>query len=224
MAKEQFRTKIPKGKIKVLNLYAGIGGNRKLWDKYNIDVTAVEIDVKIAERYKKLFPQDKIVIDDAHDYLLKHFKEFDFIWSSPPCQSHSRTNYFLKGKGIFRYPDLKLYEEIIFLRRYATCKWVVENVISDYKPLIIPKEVGRHYLWSNFNINRTNCPKDDIGKMCGKNQKAHNKPLEERNAVDSKLGLYIFECAYKFKQKTVADFHSTETHNSMHTLCLKRAS
>lgn len=29
-------------KIKVLNLYAGIGGNRKLWPDDKIEVTAVE--------------------------------------------------------------------------------------------------------------------------------------------------------------------------------------
>ena len=32
--------------MKVLNLYAGIGGNRKLWT--NCEVTAVELDQKIA--------------------------------------------------------------------------------------------------------------------------------------------------------------------------------
>lgn len=45
-------------KIKVLNLYAGIGGNRKLWK--NVDVTAVEIDENIAKIYQDFFPEDKI--------------------------------------------------------------------------------------------------------------------------------------------------------------------
>ena len=74
--------------MKILNLYAGIGGNRKLWgDEHK--VTAVENVKEIAKVYKKFFPKDKIVITDAHQYLLKHYKEFDFIWSSPPCPSHS---------------------------------------------------------------------------------------------------------------------------------------
>jgi DNA (cytosine-5)-methyltransferase 1 len=38
--------------MKILNLYAGIGGNRKLWgNKHNI--TAVEFNNTIAEKYKR---------------------------------------------------------------------------------------------------------------------------------------------------------------------------
>ena len=36
-------------KIKVLNLYAGIGGNRKLWPSDKIEVTAVEYKQEIAD-------------------------------------------------------------------------------------------------------------------------------------------------------------------------------
>ena len=54
-------------KIKVLNLYAGIGGNRKLWPD-NVEVTAVELDPVIAEVYKGFFPDDEVVVGDAHDY------------------------------------------------------------------------------------------------------------------------------------------------------------
>jgi hypothetical protein len=38
------------GNLKVLNLYCGIGGNRKLWQ--NVDVTAVEYNEEIASIYK----------------------------------------------------------------------------------------------------------------------------------------------------------------------------
>lgn len=69
--------------MKILNLYAGIGGNRKLWGNEH-EITAIENVKSIAEIYKKFYPKDNVVIDDAHDYLLKHYKEFDFIWSSPP--------------------------------------------------------------------------------------------------------------------------------------------
>ena len=124
--------------LKILNLYAGIGGNRKLWgDKH--EITAVELNPKIAFVYSSLFPKDKVVVGDAHQYLLDHYKEFDFIWSSPPCQSHSQTNNFLKGQGIYRFPDMKLYEEIIFLKHFFKGKWVVENVKPYYKPLIEPQ-------------------------------------------------------------------------------------
>jgi len=180
--------------MKVLNLYCGIGGNRKLWGGH--DITSVELNKDIAEKYKKLYPEDNIIIADAHQYLLDHYQEYDFIWSSPPCQTHSRTNYFINAiSKKSRYPDLKLYEEIIFLDQFFKGKYCVENVISYYEPLIKPQKIGRHYLWANFNIPKIKQPKKDIGKMCGKNQTASQKPIEERNAVNSKLGLHILNRA-----------------------------
>ena len=187
--------------IKILNLYAGIGGNRKLWDG-DIEVTAIENNPEIAKIYKDLFPQDEVIVTDAHQYLLEHYKEFDFIWSSPPCPTHSRTNYFLKTK-ISRYPDMSLYQEIIFLDNYFKGKWCVENVISYYEPLIKPKLIGRHYFWTNFIIGSQEKRKEEIGKMCGKNQKASKKKLEERNMVNPELGLHIFEMAFKKPQLTL---------------------
>lgn len=102
--------------MRVLNLYAGIGGNRKHWDA---DVTAVEHDAKVAEVYGQLHPNDEVVVGDAHAYLLDHFAEFDFIWSSPPCPTHSRM--ILSGKNRTpRYPDMRLYEEVIFCSTTST--------------------------------------------------------------------------------------------------------
>ena len=53
--------------------------NLKKWTG-NIEVTAVEIDPKIAKVYQDQNPNDTVIIGDAHEYLLKHFSEFDFIW------------------------------------------------------------------------------------------------------------------------------------------------
>ncbi len=61
--------------MKVLNGYAGIGGNRKLWD--NVEVTAVEIEPKIAEIYQDFFPDDKVIVTDANrDYIKRTGKGF----------------------------------------------------------------------------------------------------------------------------------------------------
>ena len=179
--------------MKILNLYAGIGGNRELWT--DCEVTSVEYNKDIAEMYRDKFPKDTLIIGDAHQYLLDHYKEYDFIWSSPPCQSHSRTNYFLNEQGIVRYPDMRLYQEILFLKNFYKGKWCIENVIGYYDPLITPTQIGRHYLWSNFIITNIEQPKDDIGKMCGKNQTASKKHITERNAVNTDLGLHVFNCA-----------------------------
>jgi DNA (cytosine-5)-methyltransferase 1 len=145
-------------KYKILNLYACLGGNRYKWDEVakeagiEIEITAVELDPEAARLYQERFPNDIVIVADAHQYLLDYFKEFDFIWSSPPCPSHSKTNHFLNSQGKIRYPDMKLYEEIIFLETFFKGKYVVENVIPYYKPLIPAKERGRHLYWTNFNL------------------------------------------------------------------------
>jgi DNA (cytosine-5)-methyltransferase 1 len=211
--------------MKILNLYCGIGGNRKLWtpkgDEHQI--TAVELEPDIAKIYQDFFPKDKVVVADAHQYLLEHFQEFDFIWSSPPCQSHSKTNFFLKGQGIFRYPDMKLYEEIIFLKYFFKGKYVVENVQGYYKPLVEPQKIGRHYFWSNFKIQNIDIDYVQIGTMnrqASKNAqrkaiireaqipelidlhglkdfKLKNKRQVLRNCVYPELGLHILKEAFK---------------------------
>ena len=55
--------------MKILNLYAGIGGNRKLWGDEH-EVVAVENDEDIAKMYQDLYPQDTVIVADAHKYLL----------------------------------------------------------------------------------------------------------------------------------------------------------
>ena len=103
--------------MKILNLYACLGGNRYKWGN-NHDITAVEWDEELARLYQQRFPKDKVIVADAHQYLLEHYKEFDFIWSSPPCPTHSRARYWGFGKNEKKpiYPDMKLYQEIIFLQ------------------------------------------------------------------------------------------------------------
>lgn len=136
--------------MKVLNLYAGIGGNRKFWS--DVEVVAVELDKNIAHVYQDLFPNDTVIVGDAHKYLLEHAHEFDFVWSSPPCQSHSRMMKATRH-NVRKYPDMSLYEEIIFLQNFFKGKWVVENVKPYYQPLVKPTAtIGRHYFWSNFPI------------------------------------------------------------------------
>jgi len=184
--------------MKVLNLYAGIGGNRKLWE--DVEVTSVEYEPKIAAQYKQLYPNDNLIVGDAHEYLLDHYREFDFIWSSPPCQTHSKTNYFTNEiRKRSRYPDMSLYQEIIFLNQFCKGKFCVENVIGYYEPLIKPTKIGRHYLWSNFNIPLIEQPKGDVGTMMkqyvGTGKHAHDKKLVDRNAVNSELGLHVLNTA-----------------------------
>lgn len=140
--------------MKILNLYACLGGNRYKWNevKDDIEVTAVELDPEAARLYQERFPNDKVIVADAHQYLLDHYKEFDFIWSSPPCPTHSRLQTSWKNRTKMKYPDMKLYQEIIFLDNFFNGKYCVENVIPYYEPLIPAKKRGRHLYWTNFNL------------------------------------------------------------------------
>lgn len=196
--------------IKILNLYAGIGGNRKLWSG-DIEVTAIENNPEIAKIYQDFFPNDKVIVTDAHQYLLEHYKEFDFIWSSPPCPTHSRFNLPLKEK---RYPDMRLYQEIIFLTWFFKKPFVVENVVSYYEPLIKPYKIDGHYFWTNFVVNNNkeirdlnNKNKLDLAKEfdidINKLKDFEDSELLLRNCVNPKTGLNLFNLAFKEKQQTI---------------------
>lgn len=195
--------------MKILNLYSGIGGNRKLWR--DVEVTAVEIKPEIAKIYQDFFPDDKVIIADAHQYLLDHYTEYDFIWSSPPCPSHSdwKRLWVDAGKQKPVYPDISLYQEILLLQHFFKGKYCVENVISYYKPLIPTQKIANHYLWANFRIA------DYITKKRGARETKEylsrrkgivlsddviNKRHLLRNCTESELGLHIFDCAFKLQQ------------------------
>lgn len=207
-------------KYKVLNLYACLGGNRYKWDEVakeaniEIEVTAVELDEEAARLYQERFPNDTVIVADAHQYLLDHFKEFDFIWSSPPCPTHSKVRISQKNRESFefKYPDLKLYEEIIFLDNFFDGKYCIENVTPYYEPLIPAQKRGRHLYWTNFilpnDINErkldgtlTNMKKEvhvlskfhdyDFRKYKG----TQSVQKMARNLVDYEAGRTIFETA-----------------------------
>tara|TARA_R110002020_G_scaffold20772_2_gene70566 strand:- start:34 stop:684 length:651 start_codon:yes stop_codon:yes gene_type:complete len=145
--------------FKVLNLYAGIGGNRYLWDGIpDLQITAVELNPKIAHLYTQMHPNDNLIIGDAHEYLINNFEKYDFIWSSPPCPSHSKMMKATDHK-IHKYPDFKLYEEVVFLDNFYKGKYVIENVVPYYKPLIPAQKRNRHLYWANFKIPHIEIPK-----------------------------------------------------------------
>ena len=206
--------------MKILNLYACLGGNRYKWNqvKSDIEVTAVELDPEAARLYQERFPNDKVIVADAHQYLLDHYKEFDFIWSSPPCPTHSRINISMKTKRKMKYPDMKLYQEIIFLKHYYEGKYVVENVIPFYEPLINAQKRHRHLYWSNFKLpnqlsNRYNPDLSRTKNLIKELSKFHDYDFKKykgkqstkkmaRNLVDYEAGKTIFETALGIIKKS----------------------
>jgi DNA (cytosine-5)-methyltransferase 1 len=197
--------------MKILNLYACLGGNRYKWDEVaDVEVTAVEWDEELAKLYQERFPNDKVIVGDAHQYLLDHYKEFDLIWSSPPCPTHSRLVQTNKNKIKMKYPDMRLYEEILFLKHIYNGKFVVENVIPYYEPLIPAQKRHRHLYWTNFNLPNTLTDREvristgtnEVKKLCDfhdydfykyKGKQPTNKIA--RNLVDYKAGKTILETA-----------------------------
>lgn len=116
------------------------------------------------------------------------------------------------------YPDLKLYEEILFLQNYFTGKYCVENVIPYYEPLIQAQKRGRHLYWTNFvlpaNINERKflglCQRTKTNKYQGNELDGlcefHNYDFTKyegeqsvikmaRNLVDYEAGRTILETA-----------------------------
>ena len=198
--------------MKVLNLYCGIGGNRKLWNSPGLEVTAIEYDETIAEIYQDFNPNDKVIVTDAHTYLAKHWRNFDFIWSSPPCQSHSKVRMMASKGGSYDavMPNMELWAEIIFLQNFAkntSIKFVVENVKPYYECLVKPtSQIGRHLFWSNFDIPQVQIKDGLTHNERGSSSKGYfdlrpykikqRKDQIIRNCVDPNVGEYIFKCAY----------------------------
>ena len=188
--------------MRILNLYAGIGGNRKLWGDEH-EIIAVENNENIANVYKDLYPNDNVIIGDAHEYLLNNYEGFDFIWTSPPCPTHSITNHFLNAQGIKRYPDMALYQEIILLQTFFKGKFIIENVKSYYEPLIKPQISGRHYFWANFKIPMLKFEKQ-IGRMNGKKADLGGKiQAELRTNNHKKLGFDLSKYTGIDKEKVL---------------------
>ncbi len=205
--------------MKILNLYAGIGGNRKLWE--DVEVTAVEYNPEIAAIYQEYFPNDTVVVADAHEYLLQHYKEFDFIWSSPPCQTHSRLRIAKKNTKGFnpKYPSLNLWQEIIFLKHHAACPYVIENVIPYYDVFLEPTVMmDRHLFWSNHPLKSIDANKSEAKEniallstqathfgysmqdIKGKTQVRNKTVLA--NLVNPEIGLAILDQVRGIKRKS----------------------
>ncbi|OLZ39882.1 hypothetical protein A6E15_02300 [Natrinema saccharevitans] len=184
-------------------------------------MTAVEIDDEVAAEYQRHYPKDDVVVADAHTFLKQHYDDgWDFIWASPPCQSHSRVSYAMwhsdKAHNRNRspeYPDMRLYQEIVFLDRFFDGDWVVENVEPYYDELIPGQKVGRHLFWSNYHIPDFEEPARDfpftsgnpsdrekleswLGISTSKNiyLGTSNDPTQVlRNAVHPELGRHVFD-------------------------------
>tara|TARA_R110002020_G_scaffold79096_5_gene198478 strand:- start:22166 stop:22819 length:654 start_codon:yes stop_codon:yes gene_type:complete len=196
--------------MKILNLYAGIGGNRRGWGDEH-EIVAVEYDEEIAKAYKKHFPNDEVIVGDALEYVLNNYNNFDFIWASPPCPSHSSLRFNLgykAGKYGPIIPEMtSLYGLITFLQHHYEGGWAIENVIPYYEPLITPTATfGRHHIWSSFPLHDVSMERmrmndrNDVETMTEwvgfdiTDTKIKNKRKVLRNCTDEGIGDMVLYC------------------------------
>jgi len=210
-------------KYRILNLYACLGGNRAKWDEVadNLEIVAVELDTELAKLYQDRFPNDMVIVADAHQYLLDNYQNFDFIWTSPPCPTHSKVRHSQKNRDSYKavYPSMSLYEEIIFLDNHFKGKYCVENVIPYYQPLIPAKKRGRHLYWTNFNLPNNigerkegqgiiSKAKNEVDALCKfhdydfyKYKGNQRRDKIARNLVDYEVGRTILETAMEIQRQ-----------------------
>jgi len=144
--------------------------------------------------------------------LLENYKDFDFIWSSPPCPTHSDIRRCGVHAGQYEalYPEMSLYQEIILLMNFApkTTKFIVENVKPYYEPLIRPiQTLHRHLFWSNFTILPREFKDDRKHSDITGNSTVYEFNLDKydikdkrkilRNMVNPEVGKYILQESQK---------------------------
>jgi DNA (cytosine-5)-methyltransferase 1 len=118
-------------------------------------------------------------------------------------------------------PDMRLYSLIIFLKHFAVGKWVVENVVPYYEPLIRPTvKLGRHLFWSNFRIPSKEFKDSDtaIRDVTSKTTRygyclenvslGQRKDQVLRNMVNPDIGKYVLDCALLHENKTLTQYGS----------------
>jgi len=140
------------GKLKVLDLFSGLGGFSKAFKDRSHDVVTIDNELK----FKPDICED--ILELKPDYLLIQ-NHFDVILASPPCTEFSKSQMPESWQCRQRYgcnPDTKLLEKSIeIIEGIKPRYWIIENVsgarkffksfLGDYK-----KKVGSRYLWGVF--------------------------------------------------------------------------
>lgn len=56
--------------MRILNLYAGVGGNIELLNDTDHEITNIELNPKIAAVLQRRKPNQKVIVTDAHQFLI----------------------------------------------------------------------------------------------------------------------------------------------------------
>jgi len=111
-------------KLRILDLFCGVGGVVRGFHKYlqeqgvEYEYYAVDTDRRILIAHELLNPNSITVCRDAYGFTDEELKGYDFIWASPPCETHSHLNFYnWNDPKKFKEPDMRLYELILRLQK-----------------------------------------------------------------------------------------------------------
>lgn len=121
--------------IRVIDIFSGAGGLSKgFFDSGFKIISAVEINNKLSQTFKKNFFDTKVFEEDikkikSKDLLLK-YKEVDVVIGGPPCQGFSMSGYRIRKKNTFlEDPRNVLFREFFRVIKQLKPKvFVMENV------------------------------------------------------------------------------------------------
>lgn len=216
-------------KIKILDLFCGLGGVARGFQTYLIEngidfeYHAVDINPRILLAHKIINPYSLTIKRDAYSFTDEELKKYDFIWASPPCETHSIAILWKKEK-----PDMRLYELISKLYNLGK-PFIVENVKPYYNPPIKPtSKVCRHRLWSNLKITPINLRlqsfhrvKDDVKTLIRYHElnDVSKKILKimgnVRKARDALRDMVHWRIAYKIAEQVIPQvMNGKRLHNS----------
>lgn len=131
-------------KLRMLDLFAGLGGASAAMRARGWDVVTVDIDPDFGCTYTA----------DLETWSYDG-PSVDLVWASPPCTEFSRSHLpWLAGK----YPPPSLDLARASLRIIGECNpiwWIVENVRGAARwltPLFghSPRQLGQAFLWGKF--------------------------------------------------------------------------
>jgi len=147
--------------MKALDLFCGLGGWSDGLAMEGFTVLGVEIDNKIASRYK--YP---CLVADIRELKGEWFSDFDLIVGSPPCASFSNARYksrHVHGKNPNPEEGMELINEFWRIVKEAEPKfYAMENIkaLTKYYELkpqwhFMISKGGKRCLWTNIPIPLT---------------------------------------------------------------------
>ena len=152
--------------MKLLDLFCGGGGCSVGYHRAGFEVEGVDIN----RNHSKYYPY-KFYCDDAIEFLLANWMNYDIIHASPPCQGYSKhvSSTDSKYSNTRGKNEPRLIEPLREIFEVLEVPYIIENVISAREYMKDPIElcgtmfglpIRRHRLFeTSFDIKAPEHPK-----------------------------------------------------------------